>query len=379
MNELSLFTGIGGGLLGTHLLGFRPICAVEKEPYCREVLLQRQRDGVLPMFPLWDDIKTFKGKSWRGVVDIVTAGFPCTPWSVAGKRKGKDDEHNLWPETIRIIREVRPAFSFLENVPGLTVREKLILFDTVEEGRVFDGDDWGEHLESFRKIHEVPVFFPSYFGRILGDLAENGYDAKWCVLGADDVGAPHRRKRLWILAHAKFQKGRTLSGCGEDKKKKGKRASIELGGCGKDVADPNQFNDDSGGHGASKIQRKRSTKADLRKGEQNNLANPESKQGRGVQFKELETNIRASCKWWDQDPADIPDTNGDGLSEAGKSGASIGGDGVIGKDGGSTEPGMGRVAHGVANRVDRLKALGNGQVSGVVRQAWETLIERAGS
>lgn len=167
MNELSLFAGAGGGILGGVLSGFRTVCAVEKEPYCREVLLRRQRDGVLPLFPIWDDIRTFDGRPWRGAVDIVTAGFPCQPFSVAGKRLGADDERNLWPDTIRIIREVRPRFAMLENVPGL-----------VSGG---------------------------YLGRVAGDLAEAGYDSRWDCLSAAEVGAPHRRARFWLVADADGQ------------------------------------------------------------------------------------------------------------------------------------------------------------------------------
>jgi len=335
LNELSLFTGIGGGLLGTHLLGFRPVCAVEKEPYCREVLLQRQRDGMLPMFPIWDNAETFDGKPWRGAVDLVSAGFPCQPFSVAGKRKGADDERNLWPETIRIIREVQPQFAFLENVPGL-----------IRSG---------------------------YFGQILEDLMGAGYDAEWCVLGADDVGAPHRRKRLWILAHA------------------------------------NQFNDDRRRHGTSAIQRERSSQTDIRNSQSEILANSkvnairagfrQGEQGRQrgrrpgdsgdevANAKSKRQKLRSTegkrqgrfasgrIKWWDEDPADISNTNSNGLSEAGKSGASIGGNGIVGNNGRSIKSRVGRLAHGVPFRVDRLKTLGNAQVPAVVCRAWETLIQ----
>lgn len=161
MNELALFAGAGGGILGGILCGWRCVCAVEKEPYCREVLLRRQRDGVLPMFPTWDDIRTFDGRPWRGVVDIVTAGFPCQPWSCAGQRKGENDDRNLWPETLRVLREVGSRYVLLENVPGLLAHD--------------------------------------YFGEILGGLAEAGYDARWGIVSAVEVGAPHIRKRLWIV------------------------------------------------------------------------------------------------------------------------------------------------------------------------------------
>src|SRR5262245_9024784 len=99
MNELALYVGGGGSLLAGALLGWRPRCAVELDAYCRRILLARQRDGLLPRFPLWDNIRTFDGMPWRGHIDVLTAGFPCQPWSVAGKRHGEDDERNLWPDT----------------------------------------------------------------------------------------------------------------------------------------------------------------------------------------------------------------------------------------------------------------------------------------
>jgi DNA (cytosine-5)-methyltransferase 1 len=165
MNELALFAGIGGGILGGDLLGWTTVAAVEKEPFCREVLLRRQRDGLLPLFPIWDDVLTFDGRPWRGIVDVISAGFPCQPFSIANakRRKGRDDERNLWPETRRILGEVEPHRALLENVPGLLRTD--------------------------------------YFGEILGDLAEMGYNAAWGIVSAKECGAPHQRKRLWILCH----------------------------------------------------------------------------------------------------------------------------------------------------------------------------------
>lgn len=151
------------------LLGHTCVCAVEIEPYCRKVLLQRQRDGILPKFPIWNDVRTFDGKPWRGKVDIICGGFPCQDISCAGKGAGIEGERSeLWSEFARIISEVRPRYAFVENSPMLAIRG---------------------------------------LGRVLGDLSEIGYDARWCVMGADDVGAPHIRKRMWILAHARY-------GCG---------------------------------------------------------------------------------------------------------------------------------------------------------------------
>ena len=164
MNELALFSGAGGGILGGHIVGWRTVCAVEIEPYPRNILLARQDDGTLPPFPIWDDVSTFDGRPWRGVVDVVSGGFPCQDISSAGSGAGIDGtKSGLWREMARIILEVRPRYAFVENSPMLTARG---------------------------------------LGRVLGDLAEMGYNAAWGVLGASDMGAPHIRKRIWILANA---------------------------------------------------------------------------------------------------------------------------------------------------------------------------------
>ena len=163
LRELALFAGAGGGILGGLLLGWRTVCAVEIDPYARSVLLARQNDGTLAPFPVWDDIRTFDGTAWRGAVDVVSGGFPCQDISAAGSGAGIEGERSgLWREMARIIREVRPRFAFVENSPILTSRG---------------------------------------LGTVLGDLAEMGFDARWGVLGADDCGAPHVRKRIWIMAN----------------------------------------------------------------------------------------------------------------------------------------------------------------------------------
>lgn len=162
MNELALFAGAGGGILGGRLLGWTTIGAVEIEEYPRRVLLQQMRDGALEPFPIWDDVSTFDGRPWRGVVDVISGGFPCQDISSAGKGAGiKGERSGLWGEMARIVGEVRPRFVLVENSPMLTSRG---------------------------------------LGRVLGDLASLGYDARWGVLGARHAGAPHRRDRIWVVA-----------------------------------------------------------------------------------------------------------------------------------------------------------------------------------
>ena len=164
VNELALFAGAGGGILGGHLLGWRTRCAVEVDPYARAVLLARQRDRCLPRFPIWDDVRTFDGRPWRGSIDIVTGGFPCQDISAAGKGVGITGERSgLWKHMARIIGEVRPRYAWVENSPMLVGRGLAV---------------------------------------VLGDLAEMGYDARWGIVGADDANAPHRRERIWILAYS---------------------------------------------------------------------------------------------------------------------------------------------------------------------------------
>lgn len=150
-------------MLGAILEGWRTVCAVERNPYCQAILLARQADCVLEPFPIWEDIRDFDGTDWRGKIDIITSGFPCQPFSHAGKRKGSADERNGWPDTRRVLCEVQPEYALLENVPGLLTS--------------------------------------GYFGTVLGDLAESGFDARWKVISAAELGAPHKRDRLWILAY----------------------------------------------------------------------------------------------------------------------------------------------------------------------------------
>lgn len=283
MHELHLFAGAGGGILGGMLLGHTCICAVEIEPYCRKVLLQRQRDGILPKFPIWDDVRTFDGKPWRGKVDIVCGGFPCQDISCAGKGAGIGGARSgLWSEFARIISEVRPRYAFVENSPMLAVRG---------------------------------------LGRVLGDLSKIGYDARWCVMGADDVGAPHRRKRMWILAHSRRGSGRGDFG----------RESRRLhGGKAEEVGEQN----------SNKTVRPSATPE--------TLADAEASRQQSRTLEQGQVQSWRGCTWWSRDPAD---------------------------EDGAFESGMGRVADGVADRVDRLKAIGNGQVPLVAATAFRILSE----
>ena len=262
MNELALFAGAGGGILGGHLLGWRTVCAVEWEPYAASVLVQRQNDGILPPFPIWDDVQTFDGRPWRGIVDVVSGGFPCQDISAAGKGTGIDGERSgMWREMARIICEVRPQYAFIENSPMLTTRGLDV---------------------------------------VLSDLASMGFDARWGVLGAADVGAPHQRDRIWVVADSNLQHGKW-------------RPESQQ---------------------SSSISRQAWNQSCWRGSEMANAAISRLKiynSSKGI------CNEFDASNWWE------------------------------------VEPDVGRVADGVAARVDRLKAIGNGQVPAVAATAWRIL------
>ena len=159
MNELALFAGSGGGLLASHLIGLRTVCAIERDEYCQHVLVQRQNERILQPFPIWDDVCTFDGRLWKGSIDVVSGGFPCQAFSTAARGRNIASK-NLWGEMLRITREVCPEFVFAENVA-----ERAIL--TAKQ-----------------------------------DLEAEGYSCQHIKLSAKDLGADHIRDRYWLLAHS---------------------------------------------------------------------------------------------------------------------------------------------------------------------------------
>lgn len=270
---MHLFAGAGGGILADVLSGFTPVCAVEKDIYCQQVISARQKDGSLPWFPIFDDVQTFDGIPWRGLVDLVAGGFPCQDISVAGRGAGIEGEKSgLWREMARIIGQVRPSFVLVENSPAIIYR-----------GLV----------------------------RVVGDLAAMGYDSRWGIIGADNVGAPHHRKRAWILAYPNAIDVHRIAGKFPEETTQ-ERLS--------------EWYESAFACGASE--------------QSKILANPNRTQCQrnsgAIRGSKKYTNTRESS-WWE------------------------------------TEPGLGRVADGVAYRLDRLKAIGNGQVPKVAELAWQVL------
>jgi len=162
-NIISFCTGYSGLELGIKRAGVdvRTICYLEIEVYVQAVLVKAIQEGRLCPAPIWTNVKSFDARPFRGVVDGITGGFPCQPFSSAGKRKGQEDPRHLWPSIANSIRLCRPGWVFLENVPGLVT---LGLRD------------------------------------VLQDLGQMGYRTTWNIFSAEEVGAPHQRKRVFILA-----------------------------------------------------------------------------------------------------------------------------------------------------------------------------------
>lgn len=180
LTAIDVCAGSGIGSAAFRAIGLsRTVCYIERDPYCQHLLQQRMRDGWLDDAPIWDDLTTFDGSEWRGRVDFVFGGPPCQPYSCAGKQRRSADERDLIDDFVRVVREVGPRFGLVEEVPAFASG-------------------------------------PDGLGRLLGSLAEAGFDAEWQVLGADDVGAPHRRKRLWVVAYATGLRGPAIERSEQD-------------------------------------------------------------------------------------------------------------------------------------------------------------------
>jgi|TARA_R110000796_G_C14449336_1_gene423261 DNA (cytosine-5)-methyltransferase 1 len=271
LRTLDLFAGIGGFSLGLHRTGgFETVAFVERDDYAQKVLAKN-----FPDVPIFDDVRTFDADG-LGRIDVITGGFPCQPWSVAGKREGHLDtqDRDLWPKMASIIEELQPKWVIGENVQGFVNK-------------------------------------PMGLARTLADLESIGYQSTYWILPAAGVGAPHRRNRVFILAHTRH----------------GRRGNIRVT---EKRQDP---------------QKERSTDTDSVSGssKQPSFVADTDNSGRGKQrgekpVRKEQSAIERSCRWL-------------------------------------SEPRVGRVAHGIPNRVDRLKGLGNAVVPQIVTMIGYAILE----
>lgn len=180
MRHASLFSGIGAPELAAHWLGWENAFHCEINPFCKQVLKYWFNNSTS-----YDDITKTDFRKWQGKIDVLTGGFPCQPFSVAGKRKGTEDNRYLWPEFKRAIREIRPPWVVGENVAGI-----LSMVQPGEKTNM-EGLPSSEYTVEQEFVVET----------ICKDLEAEGYDVQPMVIPACAVGAPHRRDRVWFIAH----------------------------------------------------------------------------------------------------------------------------------------------------------------------------------
>ncbi len=292
----SLFSGIGGFELGLERTGgFKTAWQCEKDEFCLKVLEKH-----------WPDVKRFTDihemKEDIPYVDVICGGFPCQPVSCAGKRKGKEDERWLWPEFYRIVCEVKPRWVLVENVPGLL---------SADSGRLFAG--------------------------ILRDLASSGYDAEWNIVSAASVGAPHLRKRVFIVANTPKRRSFGDSKISRSISESEKERRLSKSARGDNVVHPLSIDPQ-------------------RWGEAGNVA-CQSREAEGeTQERQRSGNAAFDSGSIISDTKSIRCSGGQMLSDASWARWWLRPEG---DNTWSTEPDVGRVAHGVPSRVDRLRSLGN--------------------
>ena len=185
MTHASLFSGIGGAELSASWMGWNNLFHCEINPFGRKIL-----DYYFKESKSYEDITKTDFREWRGKVDVLTGGFPCQPFSQAGKRKGNEDDRYLWPQMLRAISEIRPTWVVGENVAGI-----VSMVESCEEIKVGCTDDIFEENNIYRKEQEFTI------ERICKDFEREGYSVQPIVIPACSIGAPHRRDRVWFVAH----------------------------------------------------------------------------------------------------------------------------------------------------------------------------------
>ncbi|SCA87167.1 DNA cytosine methyltransferase [Bacillus glycinifermentans] len=315
MKSIELFAGIGGIALAAEWAGIETVAFCEREPFCQKVL-QKNFPGV----PIFDDVCTLNRQLLEekgviepgGTIDIISGGFPCQPYSIAGKRKGKEDDRDLWPEMFRIIKELRPTWVVGENVANFANME---------------------------------------LDRTLFDLESAGYKGQSFIIPACAVDAKHRRDRTFVVAysdHKRQQAGRCKESSG--------RSFL-----GSDVADTKgQRCGEEGEHKPLRQEKRTSCSCTT-------FSDPDSSGLERTNGAELESSNVARCRTMadSENQGDVRRhriISNDDRSSGKRSHYRRGTETDDGGQRWTPEPDVGRVAHGVPNRVDRIKGLGNAVV-----------------
>jgi DNA (cytosine-5)-methyltransferase 1 len=311
---LSLCTGYGGIERGLELAGYqhRTIAHVEIEAFAAANLVAKMEEGKLVPAPVWSDLKTLPAHCFRDRVDVLTGGYPCQPFSAAGLRKGTEDPRHLWPYIYDHVRTIRPVRCFFENVEG--------------------------HISLGLR-------------QVIDDLEGLGYQTAWGIFSASEVGAPHQRKRVYILANASGAgRQQVTRGSYEDEAAHEGRASIQT----------HISAGDGEGRGAGAMAYANST------GQQPSGRQPRSPEARHNAGRGSETLA-------DTDEQRLAIREGIGEYSQSELQAFERVDSEERRSAWATEPNVGRVVNGAAFRVDRLRLLGNGVVPQAAAKAWIVL------
>ena len=387
---LDLFSGLGGFSLGLEKTGhFKTIAFCDNDKYCKLVLQKHWKE-----VKIYNDVKEITKKRLEAdrveLPEIITGGFPCQPFSVAGKQKGTSDDRYLWPEMFRIIKELKPRWVIGENVKGIT---------NIQDGMVFE--------------------------TVCTDLEGEGYEVRAFNIPAAGVGAPHRRERIWIVAHAKrYDKtdeiGRsdeTSRGIQEEHRQDDSSARLtsrtssirQTNNGHEDMEDSRrtlqqgtelrETNEDEVGEGhANQHQRSGSTSESNVANANESLSrerqisrNPNDKgrgtseaRGESLQSEDRQTrtdNVGSSSEDVANTKSSDRNDNEAVTRDGGSSTQEVFGDGssVSGESSWwHTEPDVGRVAHGIPGRVYRLKGLGNSIVPKIAEEIGKAIIEAEG-
>lgn len=200
MNHASLFSGIGGAEVAASMMGWQNLFHCEIQEFPRKVL-----DYWFPNSESYEDITKTDFTKWHGKVDVLTGGFPCQPFSLAGRRKGADDNRYLWPQMLRAIRQIHPTWVVGENVNG--IKTMVESCQVTQMGRT---DDLFEENHLYREESRFTL------DKICVDLEAEGYSVQPIVIPACAIGAPHRRDRVWIVAHRSEPRAETVQQEGQD-------------------------------------------------------------------------------------------------------------------------------------------------------------------
>ncbi len=319
MRLLDLFSGIGGFSYGLEKTGFQTVAFCEMDKYCK-LVLQKHWKGV----KIYNDVKeiTKARLDADGVEapDIVTGGFPCQPFSVAGKQKGTNDDRHLWPEMFRIIKEFKPRWIIGENVRNII---------NIQDGMVFE--------------------------TVCTDLESEGYEVQAFNIPAAGVGAPHRRERIWIVAHSNNTRNRTPEHETNENGQKTnegrqKQSQLKFSGHSKVMANSRRS-----------IRRKQSTR------------NKESARSRA--HEKTEWSCNTSEIGGPSEGAETMANTGAGRRALQKTEIPTRRNGTKHQSWWQSEPDVGRVAHGIPGRVHRLKALGNSIVPQIAEEIGRAIMK----